>query len=108
MDEVEFLEKGDPRLPDLRCCDDCDVWRSRLHEYIRLRGFRVWSDEGELKSVVASVLAAHPNEVAAYRRGKTKLVGFFFAKVLTATRDGANPSVAMPLLQAALDGETIR
>lgn len=101
-----FLEKGDPRLPDLGWDGDFVAWRARLHEYIRLRGFRVWSDPKELEPIVDSVVAAHPREVAAYRAGKKKLLGFFFSKVMAATRDGAAPEVAMPLLESALVSET--
>ena len=36
-------------------------------------------------------MAAQPREVAAYRGGKVKLMGFFVGEVMKATRGQANP-----------------
>jgi aspartyl-tRNA(Asn)/glutamyl-tRNA(Gln) amidotransferase subunit B len=60
------------------------------------------SDTDELKAVVAKVLAAAPNEVAAYRQGKTKLMGFFVGQVMRETRGQANPKLVNEILERML------
>ena len=44
-----------------------------------------------VKSAVAEVLDANPGQVAAYRGGKTKILGFLVGQVMKATRGKANP-----------------
>jgi Asp-tRNA(Asn)/Glu-tRNA(Gln) amidotransferase B subunit len=48
------------------------------------------------------VLAAAPDEVAAYRQGKTKLMGFFVGQVMRETRGQANPKLVNEILQRML------
>ena len=68
------------------------------------RGLAQVSDTGELEAVVAQVLAAAPAEVAAYRSGKTKLMGFFVGQVMKATRGQANPKLVNEILKRMLAG----
>jgi Asp-tRNA(Asn)/Glu-tRNA(Gln) amidotransferase B subunit len=60
------------------------------------------SDEDALSAAIADALAANPDKVAAYRGGKTGLLGFFMGQVMRATGGKANPQVVKKLLQAAL------
>ena len=60
------------------------------------------SDTGELEGVVTEVLAAAPDEVAAYRQGKTKLMGFFVGQVMRETRGQANPKRVNEILKRML------
>jgi len=60
------------------------------------------SDAGELEAVVARVLTAAPDEVAAYRQGKKKLMGFFVGQVMRETRGQANPKLVNEILQRML------
>jgi aspartyl-tRNA(Asn)/glutamyl-tRNA(Gln) amidotransferase subunit B len=69
---------------------------------VEARGLAQMSDAGELEAVVTRVLADAPHEVAAYRAGKTKLMGFFVGQVMKATRGQANPKVVNQLLQRML------
>lgn len=98
-----ILEAGDPNLPSLAYTGDHKAWLARVHEYIYLRGFRVYRHEIQLRPLVNLVLAAYPKEAASYRGGKTKLLGFFVAKILEATRNGADPDLITRLLKAAVD-----
>ena len=68
------------------------------------KGLAQVSDAGELESVVAQVLDAAPDEVAAYRGGKTKLMGFFVGQVMKATRGQANPKLVNEILRRMLAG----
>ncbi|MXX05035.1 MAG: Asp-tRNA(Asn)/Glu-tRNA(Gln) amidotransferase subunit GatB [Gemmatimonadetes bacterium] len=60
------------------------------------------SDTGELEGVVDGILAEHPDDVAEYRAGKTKLLGFFMGQVMRATQGKANPKMVNELLQKKL------
>ena len=69
---------------------------------VAARGLEQVSDAGELEAVVAKVLAAAPDEVAAYRQGKKKLMGFFVGQVMRETRGQANPKLVNEILQRML------
>jgi len=69
---------------------------------VAARGLEQVSDAGELEAVVAKVLAAAPDEVAAYRQGKKKLMGFFVGQVMRETRGQANPTLVNEILQRML------
>lgn len=58
-------------------------------EIARRRGFEAL-DTGSLQSVVAEVVAAHPDEWQRYTDGDDKLVGFFTGAVIRATNNRAN------------------
>ncbi len=60
------------------------------------------SDEGSLEPVVDAVLAAHPDEVAAYRSGKEGLLGFFVGQVMKETGGSANPKLVGDMLRERL------
>ncbi len=60
------------------------------------------SDEGALAGAVAEVLAACPAEVAQYKAGKVKIVGFLVGQVMKRMGGRANPQVVNKLLEEAL------
>jgi aspartyl-tRNA(Asn)/glutamyl-tRNA(Gln) amidotransferase subunit B len=62
------------------------------------------SDAGTLEAEVDAVLAANPDEVAAYKGGKKKLMGFFVGQVMKATRGKANPKLVNEILGRKLGG----
>ena len=62
------------------------------------------SDTGELEGLVDGILAEHPDDVADYRAGKTKLLGFFMGQVMKATQGKANPKMVNELLRKKLAG----
>ncbi len=61
------------------------------------------SDDAELAPLVERVLAAHPDEVAAYRGGKQGLLGFFVGQVMKETGGTANPKAVTDLLREQLE-----
>ncbi len=69
---------------------------------VELKGMKQVSDSGEIEQVVDRVLAANPDEVAAYRAGKTGLVGFFVGQVMREMRGQANPKVVNEVLARKL------
>ena len=60
------------------------------------------SDTGELEDVVDGILGEHPDDVAEYRAGKTKLLGFFMGQIMRATQGKANPKMVNELLRKKL------
>ncbi len=63
------------------------------------------SDTASLEPVVAAVIAANPEQAAAYRGGKEGLLGFFVGQVMKETKGQANPRVVNDLVRAKLSGE---
>ena len=66
------------------------------------RGLVQVSDSDALLEVINEILAAHPQQVAAYRDGKEKLLGFFVGQTMRATQGKANPGMVNTLLRQAL------
>ena len=60
------------------------------------------TDTGIIEAAVSDVIASHPDEVEAYRSGKTKLLGFFVGQIMRATRGKANPKLVNALLKKML------
>jgi len=60
------------------------------------------SDEGDLLRIVAEILAANPEQVAQYRAGKTKVMGFLVGQLMQQTKGRANPQLANQLISKAL------
>jgi aspartyl-tRNA(Asn)/glutamyl-tRNA(Gln) amidotransferase subunit B len=59
-------------------------------------------DEGALADWVDAVLAEHPAEVARYRGGEAKLMGFFVGQVMKRSQGRADPKGIQPLLAGRL------
>ena len=76
----------------------------RAAEIVEEKGLRQISDESALVGTIEQLLARHPNEVAEYRSGKEKLLGFFMGQVMKATQGKANPQAVNKLLQEKLVG----
>jgi aspartyl-tRNA(Asn)/glutamyl-tRNA(Gln) amidotransferase subunit B len=62
------------------------------------------SGTDELEQWVADVIAAHPDEVARYRAGKTQLLGFFVGHVMKKSAGKANPKLAGEIVKKMLEG----
>jgi aspartyl-tRNA(Asn)/glutamyl-tRNA(Gln) amidotransferase subunit B len=69
------------------------------------KGLRQVSDTGAIEATVQKILDAHPDEAAAYRGGKTKLLGFFVGQVMRETKGKANPQVVNQVLRELLEKE---
>lgn len=66
------------------------------------KGLAQVSDTGAIEAEVDRVIAAHPDEVARFQGGQTKLMGFFVGQVMKATKGQANPQVVNQLLAKKL------
>jgi len=61
------------------------------------------SDPTAIEEIVSEVLDRSRTEVAAYKKGKTKLLGFFVGQVMQATRGRADPKQVNAILKKKLD-----
>jgi Asp-tRNA(Asn)/Glu-tRNA(Gln) amidotransferase B subunit len=63
---------------------------------------RAVADMSELEPLVDRILAANPDQVAAYRGGKEGLLGFFVGQAMKETGGKANPKVLNELIREKL------
>ena len=82
------------------------MWQSGqdADRIIEAEGLKQVTDSGAIEDLVDQVIAAHPGQVAEYRSGKDKLIGFFVGKVMQASQGKANPAMVNQLLQRKLQG----
>ncbi len=71
-------------------------------EIIEARGLRQITDTSAIEAVVDKVIEAHPDQVAEYRAGKDKLIGFFVGQVMKETKGQANPGQVNQILKNKL------
>ena len=67
------------------------------------KGLRQVTDTGAIEQVIDEVIAANPDNVAAYKAGKVALMGWFVGQVMKASQGKANPGVVNQLLKARLE-----
>ena len=60
------------------------------------------SNPAELLPIISKLLVENPSQIAAYRSGNEKMLGYFVGKVMKATGGKANPHVLNDLLRQAL------
>jgi aspartyl-tRNA(Asn)/glutamyl-tRNA(Gln) amidotransferase subunit B len=71
----------------------------------KAKGLVQVSDPAAIAALVESVLAAHPDKLAQFRGGKTKLQGFFVGELMKASGGKANPALLNQELARQLKGE---
>ena len=71
-------------------------------EIVREKGLAQVSDESALEGIVDRVLADNPGQVAQYKSGRDKVLGYFVGQVMKATGGQANPQVVNDLLRNKL------
>ncbi len=69
---------------------------------VKEKGLEQVSDSSELEIMVENIINENPNEVAAYRNGKTKLFSFFMGKIMKKTQGKADPKIVTLLLKSKL------
>jgi len=61
------------------------------------------TDEEELDRIIEKVLSGNATEVEDYKKGKSKLLGFFVGQVMKETKGKANPKLVNEILRGRLD-----
>lgn len=70
---------------------------------VEQQGLSQISDEGALQEIVQKIISSNPEQVSAYKAGKTQLFGFFVGQVMKETKGRANPKTVNDLLKQLLD-----
>jgi aspartyl-tRNA(Asn)/glutamyl-tRNA(Gln) amidotransferase subunit B len=71
-------------------------------EVIESRGLKQITDTSAIEAIVDQVIEANPGQVAEYRAGKEKLLGFFVGQVMKETGGKANPGQVNAILKTRL------
>jgi len=66
------------------------------------KGWKQVTDSGAIEQIVDAVLAANPDNVAAYKAGKVNLAGWFVGQVMKQSKGTANPSMVNEILKRKL------
>lgn len=98
-----LVDEGVVGLPVARQLFD-EVWATGTDPatLVERRGLRRVSGEAELLPLVQEVVARNPSQVAQYRAGKTRLIGFFVGQVMKATGGQADAREVTALLERVL------
>jgi len=73
-------------------------------EIIEAKGLKQITDSSAIEAIVDKVIEANPGQVAEYKAGKDKLIGFFVGQVMKETGGKANPGQVNQILKAKLGG----
>jgi aspartyl-tRNA(Asn)/glutamyl-tRNA(Gln) amidotransferase subunit B len=71
-------------------------------QVIEAKGLKQITDSSAIEAVVDKVIEANPGQVAEYKAGKDKLIGFFVGQVMKETKGQANPGQVNQILKAKL------
>jgi aspartyl-tRNA(Asn)/glutamyl-tRNA(Gln) amidotransferase subunit B len=69
---------------------------------VKEKGLTQISDTSALEAAAQEIINAHPQEVANYKAGKTKVMGFFVGQLMKKTQGQANPQLANEIFQRLL------
>jgi aspartyl-tRNA(Asn)/glutamyl-tRNA(Gln) amidotransferase subunit B len=69
---------------------------------VKERGLEQITDTGAIEAAVQNVIEAHPEQVAQYRAGGEKVLGWLVGQVMRQTKGKANPAQATEILKAKL------
>jgi glutaminyl-tRNA synthetase len=72
-------------------------------EIIDRDGLKQVSDSGALAVIVDAIMTANPDKVAAYKSGRTGLLGFFVGQVMAQTKGAGNPQMVQELVKQKLE-----
>ena len=73
-------------------------------DIIDAQGLKQITDTAAIEAMIDEVISANPSQLAEYRAGKEKLLGFFVGAVMKASKGKANPAQLNELLKSKLSG----
>ena len=74
-------------------------------DVVAARGMRREADEEVVRGICERVVGSNPGQVAAYRKGKTGVLGFFMGAVMRETGGSADPRLTDGILRGLLAAE---
>ncbi len=82
-----------------------ELWAgaSSADAVIDAKGLKQISDSTALERIVADIVAANPDQVAQYRAGKDKVLGFFVGQAMKASGGKANPAQLNEIVKRKLN-----
>ncbi len=82
------------------------LWQEggEVDQLIDSRGLKQVSDSGAIEKIVDELMSQHPDQVAEYRAGKDKVLGFFVGKAMKASGGKLNPAQLNDVLKTKLAG----
>lgn len=72
-------------------------------QIVEEKGLKQVTDTGAIEAIIDSVIAGNPDNLAAYKGGKTNLLGWFVGQVIKQSQGKANPAIVNKLLKEKLD-----
>ena len=100
---IALIDKGDISTNIARTVfDDMVETGDSPSSIVEQKGLVQISDTGELDGVLDQIIADNPAEVARFKDGDKRLMGFFMGQLMKATRGQANPQKASQLLMKKL------
>ncbi len=66
------------------------------------KGLKQISDSGTIEAIVAQVIADNPGQVAQFKSGNEKILGWFVGQVMKASHGKANPGLVNQVLRDKL------
>lgn len=67
------------------------------------KGLKQVTDTGAIEKIIDDIIAANPDNVAAYKNGKTNLAGWFVGQTMKMSQGKANPAIVNKLIKEKLD-----
>jgi aspartyl-tRNA(Asn)/glutamyl-tRNA(Gln) amidotransferase subunit B len=106
--KMVFEEKFKPPIFDINKMTESvlneAIRDESIIDIIKKKGFKQIVDQGSIEKIIDDILNANTAEVAAYRAGKTKLLGFFVGQIMKKTGGQANPQLVNQILKQKLSG----
>jgi aspartyl-tRNA(Asn)/glutamyl-tRNA(Gln) amidotransferase subunit B len=68
------------------------------------KGLKQITDTGAIEGILDEIIAGAPDQVAQFKSGNEKVLGWFVGQAMKATQGKANPGVVNQLLRQKLDG----
>ncbi len=68
------------------------------------KGLKQITDTGEIEGIIDTIIADNPDNVAQYKGGNAKVIGWFVGQVMKASQGKANPKLVNEVLRTKLDG----
>ncbi len=75
----------------------------QARQIVAEKGLAQVSDSSAIEDEIDTLIAAHPDEVARFKAGNKKLMGFFVGQVMKATQGKANPKLVNQILSKKLN-----
>lgn len=81
-----------------------DMWASGQApaDIVKAKNLVQVSDPNEIEKIVSEILAANPEQVAEFKAGKDKVIGFFVGAIMKVSKGKANPGLVNDILMKKL------